>query len=510
MSSKDLVPSQEMHLSEREFQALPREQQEEYLSLLEKEIGYRKSKKILYYLPYPKQEQFHSSSAICRAIFGGNRSGKTTAGGMEFLFHITGMYPKWYPEAKRLKGPCIGRIIGKDFQKGIGEVIIPFLESWLDNNIVQKKYRNPIGIPVKWTLKNGSVFDILTHEQNTEQFEGWKGHIAWFDEPPPRDKYIATLRGLVDYQGRHWLTLTPLTQPWIYDDIYVKADNKRIFCIITDIRDNPHLAPEAIIEFEKALTEEEKEARIHGKFLHLTGLVYKEFNADIHICPPVFVKKHWTRYFAIDPHERTPTACLWFAVDDQDNHWVYDELWLPDMSIEQISHAIHAQEGDLKPHVRLIDPHMDKENELAGKFNIRKELMKHGIYCQRGSSDPYLGKQRIKHALKPFYSHLKGTEIAQLHISSDCRNVINEFQHYIWDNYKRSDEYNLKERAKKKDDHFMDCLRYIYNYQPRYVVPEEEEAEVEYAGEYTKYPTKRSTGVSRSYRDLVERKPGEF
>ena len=431
---------------------------------------------------------------------------------MEFLFHTTGLYPKWYPEEQKHHGPCIGRIIGKDFQKGIGEVVIPFLDSWLDNNLVAKKYRNPIGIPVKWTLKNGSVFDILTHEQNTEQFEGWKGHIAWFDEPPPRDKYVATLRGLVDYQGRHWLTLTPLTQPWIYDDIYTKADDKRITCVTTDIRDNTFLPEAAILEFEKALTEEEKEARLHGRFLHLTGLVYKEFNPDIHLCSGVKISPNWTRYFAIDPHERTPTACLWMAVDEKDNFWVYDELWLPDMTIEQICHAIHAQEGELKPHVRLIDPHMDKTNELVGNFNIRNELMKHGVYCQRGSSDTYLGKQRIKYALKPTFTTLTGTEQPRLRIDRECRHVIYEFQHYIWDEFKRKEEYNLKERPKKKNDHFMDCLRYIFNTQPRFIQPEEDDSEIVYTGEYTKYPTKQHTSGSKQYRDLVDHtvKPGEF
>jgi len=139
---------------------------------------------------------------------------------MEFLYHITGVYPEWYPEDMKLKGRVKGRIGAQDFQKGVGEVILVFFEEWLDNSLVAKKYRNPMGIPVKWEMKNGNVFDILTYEQATEQWEGWKGHIFWGDEPPPRDKYVATLRGLVDEGGRCWLTLTPLKQPWIYDDIY--------------------------------------------------------------------------------------------------------------------------------------------------------------------------------------------------------------------------------------------------------------------------------------------------
>lgn len=452
---------------------------------------------------------FHLSEHDIRAIFGGNRSGKTTCGGMEFLFHVTGHYPEWYPKDKRYMYPVKGRIIATDFSKGVGEVIVPFLEEWLDMSLVAKKQRNPLGIPIKWILKNGSVFDILTHEQTLTTFEGWKGHIAWFDEPPPRDKYVATLRGLVDYRGRAWLTLTPLSQPWIYDEIFASQNSKKIFVVTTDIRDNPHLSEEAIKSFESSLTEEEKEARIHGRFMHLTGLVYKEFNPNFHICEPLTPRPDWTKYFAIDPHERMPTAVLWMAVDKRDNHWIYDELWLRDMDIEQIAHAINVQEGEVKPRIRLIDPHNDKDNVAAGGFNIRKELMKYGVYCERANSDPQLGKSRIRQALKMQYSPMLKMEVPKLRVCRNCTQTIYEFQHYIWEDYKRNKEdHDLKEQVKKKSDHLMDCLRYIYNWGPRHIMAEETEEEVQYTGEYTKYPKKLQD--ASSYRSLVEGKAGKF
>jgi hypothetical protein len=280
--------------------------------------------------------------------------------------------------------------------------------------------------------------------------------------------------------------------------------------VTADIRDNPHLSEDAVKGFEQSLTEEEKEARIHGRFMHLTGLVYKEFNPDIHICEPPIVRPTWTRYMAIDPHERMPTAVLWFAVDNNENHWVYDELWLADMDIEQIAHAIHVQEGSLKARIKLIDPHNDKDNVAAGGFNIRKELMKHGVYTERANSDPALGKSRIRQALKPRYSALLKTEVPQLRISRDCKQTIYEFQHYLWDEYKRNkEEYELKEQVKKKNDHFMDCLRYIYNHNPRYIVAEDNDAEeVRYEGAYAKYPVKQP--AAGSYHSLVEQKGGQF
>jgi len=474
---------------------------------MEQEISLRKSQRLLLYEPMEKQMLFHKSHCSCRALFGGNRTGKTTSGGMEFLWHITGTYPDWYPKDQRYSGAIKGRIVAKDFQKGVGEVVQPFLEEWLDTSFLKKAVKNPQGVIVKYYLKNGSVFDILTHEQSTEQFEGWKGHIAWFDEPPPRDKYVATMRGLVDYQGRRWLTLTPLTQPWIYDEVYTVNDGNT-FVVTMDIRDNIHLSEEAIKEFENSLTEEEKEARLHGKFLHLSGLIYKEFDPNVHIVDPPTIEKHWSRYMAIDPHERTPTAVLWLAVDPQGNHWIYDELWLANMDISHIAKAIQVQEGIMPARIRLIDPHADKDNVAAGGFNVRKELMRHGVYTERANSDPMLGKARIKQALTCRYSAVLGRTVPVLRVSRNCKQTIFEFQHYIWDEYRRNkEEYDLKETVKKKNDHFMDALRYIYNYGPQYYSQAEEDIAdepIEYKGKYTKYPSKGP--AAGGYHALVEAK----
>ena len=476
---------------------------------MNEEVAWLKGKKLMLYEPMDKQKQFHTSPCPRRALFGGNRTGKTTAGGMEFLFHATGMYPEWYPEAFKHKGPIKGRIIAKDFQKGVGEVVTPFLVEWLDDSLISRKIKNPMGIPTKYELKNGSVFDILTHEQSTEQFEGWRGHIAWFDEPPPRDKYVATLRGLVDYSGRHWLTLTPLTQPWIYDEVYTAKDKDYTFVTTVDITENTYLTPQAIKEFTDSLTMEEKEARLHGRFLHLTGLIYKEFDSNIHVIDPPIIKPHWTRYMAIDPHERNPTAVLWLAVDEKDTHYIYDELWLKDMDIKQIAEAIHAQEGNLKAMVKLIDPHADKDNVIQGGFNVRKELMRFGVFCQRGNSDPMLGKARIRQALTPRFNAMLKTYHPQLYVSKYCKQTIYEFQHYIWDEYRRNkEEYDQKEQVKKKNDHFMDALRYIYNFGPRYVTDVDEGDTIEYEGTYAKRAVVKKVGSA--YHELVEQKGGKF
>ena len=160
MSIETVHNLQSNHLNVEDFTKLPREEQEQYLKTMNREVSWLKSMKLMLYVPTDKQMSFHTSLCPRRALFGGNRTGKTTSGGMEFLFHITGQYPEWYPETMKLKGSIKGRIIAKDFQKGVGEVITPFLDEWLDEGMIQRKVKNPMGIPTKYYLKNGSVFDI--------------------------------------------------------------------------------------------------------------------------------------------------------------------------------------------------------------------------------------------------------------------------------------------------------------------------------------------------------------
>lgn len=404
----------------------------------------------------------------------------------------------------------------EDFQKHGQRVIVPAIEEWLDLDLIKFKKNNPIQFPIYWELKNGSSFEILTYEQKTVQFEGWEGDLAWFDEPPPRDKFIATTRGLVDRGGRVMMTLTPLNQPWIFDEIVKVADKSYSYSLTMDIRDNlhrvedgvevGHLNEAAIKRFEMALKPEEKEARLHGKFLHLSGLVFKQFDPNVHIFGECEIKDTWTRYMAIDPHPRTPTACLWLAVDEFDNYVVYDELYLADMDIKEMASAIKAQEGPYPAQIRYIDPAMDKDNAIAGGFNVRKELMKYGIYTIRANNDWDYGKDCMDQALTPKWNSFTGEETPRLRIDSGCKRLIHEITHYVWDSKMVIGIENQKQRPIKKNDHMVDCLRYLLAAGPRQIFEEPDEDDgPSYKGDYSKYPVKRPSSPSK-YDSLIDRR----
>jgi hypothetical protein len=62
--------------------------------------------------------------------------------------------------------------------------------------------------------------------------------------------------------------------------------------------------------------------------------------------------------------------------------------------------------------------------------------------------------------------------------------------------------HDPKQKPMKKNDHFIDCLRYIMNSNPVYHNLNEDVGEVEYEGTFAKYPKSTSTS---GYRDLTEK-----
>src|SRR3546814_19732760 len=54
-----------------------------------------------------------------------------------------------------------------------------------------------------------------------DKFAGVPRHWVHFDEEPPKPIYNECLARLVDYNGDHWITMTPVEgMTWIYDDLY--------------------------------------------------------------------------------------------------------------------------------------------------------------------------------------------------------------------------------------------------------------------------------------------------
>lgn len=443
------------------------------------------------------QYEFLASSCSTKSFFGSNRSGKSTAGIYEWCVHVTGEYPSWW-KGKRYDRPVRGRIFANGFTKGV-LVITEKLKEWLPKGSWSAG-KNSLGAEINWRVKHvsgsESVFDILSYEQDSSAAEGANHDLILFDEPPPRAMYIAAVRGLVDSGGICMFTLTPLREPWLFDEIY-NSKNTDIFSVLCDMRHNllrynplsrkmVGLEEENIRKFEKTLTEEERETRMHGKFRYLAGRVWKEWDREVHtfdrhemwktsgegrkrgVVVDGYPPSHWPRCLIIDPHDRNPQTLTWVALDETGDSWFYREGWLKDATIPDTVTFIRKVELEARERVglRILDPNFGPKryantgNTVRDEFEQAGRKINYPVRFTFGDDHMEIGHKAVAMALKFDKSKPLGLlNHPKWHFASDLRTMIYQIEHYIWDEFKMADR-DPKEKPKDLNKHFPDTLRY--------------------------------------------------
>jgi hypothetical protein len=455
------------------------------------------------YEPHQKQHQFHNSLSRVRLFSGGNRSGKTEAGCLEALFHSTGLYPSWYPKEARLDRHNVGRIVVEDYAKGCGKVLEPKLLKWLPSDLVIRIGRTMKGYieEVKLRHIDGGIssFDVMTHEQDDGVFEGWSGHWAWFDEPPPKEKWIATKRGLLDFHGRAWFTLTPIKEPWVHEE-FVLSNDPDTEHITVDQAENPYITETERNWFQRNMSEEDKDARVHGRFKYLSGRVYKELIPEIHVqlSSVLRVDPRWPTYFVLDPADRRPHRGIWAKVNPFGDIYVIDEIEFTG-TVKQVAKIILAKEIMLKINpmsvVRLGDPNKfltpSALSEEQGT-TMKLEFAKSGLYFITDIKDDInLGHLLVKDRLMwDKTNKISSTNHPKLFfIKETTTSCIKQLLTYVWDDYKGSSKDSKDIKQKPKDIHkdFPDCIRYLVVFNPVFFLDNECDPELQSDRGFTGY-----------------------
>ena len=437
----------------------------------------RKERGMEFYVPNIRQVEVHRSPARTNLYIGGNRSGKSTVGAMELCFHLTRKYPDYFAKARRFTHPIKAVVVATEYPI-IDRVIEPKLMAYLPTAYIKKMRRTPQGFLSKLVCTDGSTVDFLSNEMDDLAFESADWDFYWGDEPQKKTKFFAIQRGLVDRRGQTLLTFTPLTEPWIKEEIVDVADGVRTNVITGDIRDNtqdihghPILSEESISEFEAKMPEDLRQTRIHGKFFHLRGLVYPEFDATIHTwreTPHLKYQYPDPVVCVLDPHDRLPHHVTWLWLDRQDTHFVDRELVFTG-TLKALCKAIlqlEAQAG-YRMAKRLVDPNFGrKPSQVGGGRSVIDELATKPfpLYFGEANDDKAAGRMRVKSLLHYDRTQpLSVTNSPKLYLHKDrCPVTIRSLRDHQYDEWKgaNKDDKDLKETEKPKDTHGADCLRY--------------------------------------------------
>jgi hypothetical protein len=250
--------------------------------------------------------------------------------------------------------------------------------------------------------------------------------------------------------------MTPLREPWIADEIVNKPD-KTIWTMEVSIHDNPHITKEFAQEFLGKLSSDELETREKGKFLHLQGLVFKDFKAATHVLDCKEPPPDSTVYAAIDTHPRTPQALAFMWVDKRGNQFVCHEIFRHGTPEEVAAWVVNFHKSIHKIEQVVIDPSAqgDKNRGDSTYEVIEGKLADAGIPLDFGSKDLSSGIQLMQDAFK------SKNGIASLFIDRSCTRLLWELGRYIWKDWKNagSTEKGELNKPRDADDHLIENVR---------------------------------------------------
>lgn len=471
--------------------------------------------RVFFFRPYKWQERVLETirKKNTTAAIATNKIGKTSLGACIVISWALGYEPwtqgydkanvdaiqvegKWYRcSSLGIKPPVNIVITGEDWKSHLGRTIVGELKKWAPEGLYVTK-KNEQGVEYHWTWHNGSTFVMMAYTQDDDLFESFRCQGAWEDEPPPKSKHVALSRGLLLDNGKTFMSLTPIKEPWILDEIVLSG--RRDVGIIDglSILDNPDLvaselkvlkklglnelniaeyydlllfddpekktpvsdqgkradsylsrmAPEdvhhlisdlKILKFIKDIDPSDVAPRVFGQFKSLVGRVLKEFDSNIHIIEPFDVPTDWPVVVMIDFHLNTPQAISYWTVNKQDIFYCIGETW-KNYNADEIADDIvrKIKFYGWKIEEAFIDP-LSKGDTSYVKNRFGEVPDTYSILEEKlldhGITLQVASKDKDS-GVKNLQTRLKGVNgLPTLYVFNTCERFLYEVNRWVWD-----------------------------------------------------------------------------
>lgn len=452
----------------------------ELVTMLEEQEKAHEEDKLDLYKPHAGQKAFHACNAKIRLMVTGNRFGKTTASVFEAIWLALGIHP-----FHKIRIPNRGKLYCESYATFMESIAIKF-EEWLPKKYLDKRKpvtKNPLGQITGYNFANGSMIKVGTYDQKEAKSESSNWHWVGFDEPPSRELYVANLRGVIDFGGLMWFSMTPLSEPWIFDELYEPGLNKSkkyVEVFEGDSRDNPHLDKESLQIFMDELTPQEFDVRVKGKFKKLQGLVIDTYDPFLSDIDPFELDERFVIYEGLDPHPSKPNAALWKAVDPDGFRYAVAELWF-DGGIRDFGLEVAATRQELcRKGARLVDSVADtslNQKDMAFKINqfdeFKRALREMGEevvpVLVNKAQGLFASIQKLKDVFRPVILNQEQPEVRRPHeylFKGQCPRYKWELAHHQWP----KDPTDTQKPIDKNND-LIACSRYIETRAPKFVTP---------------------------------------
>jgi PBSX family phage terminase large subunit len=237
--------------------------------------------------------------------------------------------------------------------------------------------------------------------------------------------------------------------------------------IVAPSTENVHL-PEGYVEnLLGSYSKERIQRDIMGSFDSFEGMIYSEFDRNIHVVAPYEIPKEWTRIIGLDHGFSNATAAMFGAVDHDGNIVIYKEFYQSEWIIKDI-----VQKG-LTPLIGAdridgiyIDPSTRAKKGQLGlsDYSAYLEYLSQKIPLICANNEVSTGIDRVKTFMR---LHPKSKK-PRLTIFDTCINLLDEIGEYRWQELSANQQgtKNAHEAPRKYHDHAVDALRYLVMSRP--------------------------------------------
>ena len=434
------------------------------------------------------QLAFHKSTDRYRLLFGGNQSGKSRAAAFEISCWLRGEHPYRRVPSAPTQVWCISAEYST-LEAGIYRHLCDTLEGpglipdWEIERLGPKIPGHDLPSFVELKIGSRVTFKSAKGGEDARmKFQAAAIHLISIDEEIDVAAWIELKMRTLATGGNFIISATLVeSYDWIVE-LEDRADKgvKGYFVTRLHTEKNPYLDTETVVAIKADLSKDELEVRYYGKSRRSIGLVYNTFSEQRHVCKPFPIPQNWTRWMALDPGIRT-FAGLWIAISPDNKACAYREIYEHNSPLWEVARTIKAAEGwkfnqgltetfghyvfeeadgceyiarrviDDKPGSRLVTGDQGVMDQLHERY---------GILTTPADKSKRPGIEECRHWLENDFK-----------VFSTCENFIQEIKRYrIRSAETKRDRNEPIDEPVKKQDHLMDCWRYIAMERPVYEV----------------------------------------
>ena len=217
------------------------------------------------------------------------------------------------------------------------------------------------------------------------------------------------------------------------------------------LQDNPYLMQtDDYYIMLASLPEVQRKQFLDGDWDAYEDSAFPEFSKTVHCVEPFEIPKGWYKFRAADWGYSSPACVLWFAVDYDNNLWIYRELYTKKVTADQFARQVLTLEQGEYIHYGILDVSTWAKRGDVGP-SIAETMIQNGCRWRPSDRSP---KSRINGKLEIHKRLRLIDKNPGIRIFKTCKNLIRTLGTLP------TDDKNPEDVDTNAEDHAYDALRY--------------------------------------------------